>query len=630
MNKTTLKSWFTRGKKPTASQFADWMDSYWHKDEKLGASAMDASFISAINAKAEQTALDTANAAIASGVSRIKDLEDIQVLKITAMERTNGCIYLRVNKDDYDIASAVASKKRLPIWAWLNNNDCDSGPDNVGTQSTTVVAGYEPVYFKIGSNSEDIPVCYKYGTNYQLMLKDIHSKSLLIDASYYASEYVVAIGITPEKEVPDTIIPANALVIDSLTADYSATADTADNVRINSVDTAGSHFVLPLASTMTEDKNIKVYLGADSANALTIDNAGTDSSVEKGGSAECFYSATLGVWIVDVIEKEADDNTSGAVLQSFVAFKAGWAKSYYSSGYKYVRVATIRPNGGTIPNKTYCSFSTFSGSFGSFGVFKGSYSLSYEAQKGGAFLCNNFNTNNDSKISCSDFFAVVKDYSGYNLVIEIWKKMNDSYDSWFFGLEMLGENVTITFDNNNYSGATGLKQTLKPAVGTNDITGVLDPLLSESDSGISESILSLNPTSLVAISTAATQTPVTSFTTVVSKDWTPTIDSNGFITIPTAGYLEISGFLTIEAVGGTTNSRKAIINHKDSNNNVTMISRSEVYLSSTSTDGKKKSSCPISALIQVASGDSIQICGYTDDNTANIYASSTVILKLKS
>lgn len=40
MDKNTLKSWFTRGKKPLASQFAAWMDSYWHKDENLPISSI--------------------------------------------------------------------------------------------------------------------------------------------------------------------------------------------------------------------------------------------------------------------------------------------------------------------------------------------------------------------------------------------------------------------------------------------------------------------------------------------------------------------------------------------------------------------------------------------------------------
>ena len=30
-----LKAWFRKGAYPLASQFADWMDSYWHKDETI-------------------------------------------------------------------------------------------------------------------------------------------------------------------------------------------------------------------------------------------------------------------------------------------------------------------------------------------------------------------------------------------------------------------------------------------------------------------------------------------------------------------------------------------------------------------------------------------------------------------
>lgn len=40
-NKNTLKSWFLRGSKPLAAQFADWMDSFWHKDENIPASKIE-------------------------------------------------------------------------------------------------------------------------------------------------------------------------------------------------------------------------------------------------------------------------------------------------------------------------------------------------------------------------------------------------------------------------------------------------------------------------------------------------------------------------------------------------------------------------------------------------------------
>lgn len=33
--KDTLKQWFKNGKKPDESQFSEWLESYWHKDEKI-------------------------------------------------------------------------------------------------------------------------------------------------------------------------------------------------------------------------------------------------------------------------------------------------------------------------------------------------------------------------------------------------------------------------------------------------------------------------------------------------------------------------------------------------------------------------------------------------------------------
>lgn len=40
MDKTTLKQWFSKGKKPLASHFATWIDSFWHKDEQIPITAI--------------------------------------------------------------------------------------------------------------------------------------------------------------------------------------------------------------------------------------------------------------------------------------------------------------------------------------------------------------------------------------------------------------------------------------------------------------------------------------------------------------------------------------------------------------------------------------------------------------
>lgn len=40
-NISQLKSWFKKGMYPTAAQFADWLDSFWHKEDKLPISSID-------------------------------------------------------------------------------------------------------------------------------------------------------------------------------------------------------------------------------------------------------------------------------------------------------------------------------------------------------------------------------------------------------------------------------------------------------------------------------------------------------------------------------------------------------------------------------------------------------------
>lgn len=40
-DRNTLKGWFIRGAKPLASQFAAWIDSFWHKDDKIPADSVE-------------------------------------------------------------------------------------------------------------------------------------------------------------------------------------------------------------------------------------------------------------------------------------------------------------------------------------------------------------------------------------------------------------------------------------------------------------------------------------------------------------------------------------------------------------------------------------------------------------
>ncbi|MDR0834614.1 MAG: hypothetical protein LBN93_10615 [Candidatus Symbiothrix sp.] len=39
-DRNTLKNWFVRGAKPLASQFAEWIDSFWHKNDNIPAGSI--------------------------------------------------------------------------------------------------------------------------------------------------------------------------------------------------------------------------------------------------------------------------------------------------------------------------------------------------------------------------------------------------------------------------------------------------------------------------------------------------------------------------------------------------------------------------------------------------------------
>lgn len=56
-DKNTLKSWFLRGLKPLATQFAAWIDSYWHKDETIPIANIE-DLPQTLNSKANSSDLD--------------------------------------------------------------------------------------------------------------------------------------------------------------------------------------------------------------------------------------------------------------------------------------------------------------------------------------------------------------------------------------------------------------------------------------------------------------------------------------------------------------------------------------------------------------------------------------------
>lgn len=83
--KNTIKDWFKNGLKPVQEQFWAWIDSYWHKDEKIPIAAID-DIENILNAKADAEALtnhvDDANAhAVLFAKSKVYELGQMQVFK---------------------------------------------------------------------------------------------------------------------------------------------------------------------------------------------------------------------------------------------------------------------------------------------------------------------------------------------------------------------------------------------------------------------------------------------------------------------------------------------------------------------------------------------------------------------
>ena len=58
VDRNTLKQWFIKGARPTAEQFAAWIDSFFHQNDKVPATSVEG-LQEAFDAKADRKALDT-------------------------------------------------------------------------------------------------------------------------------------------------------------------------------------------------------------------------------------------------------------------------------------------------------------------------------------------------------------------------------------------------------------------------------------------------------------------------------------------------------------------------------------------------------------------------------------------
>lgn len=135
--------------------------------------------------------------------------------------------------------------------------------------------------------------------------------------------------------------PDNTEVIETLSANYYATFDTPDNVKINNITSSGWQFVLPSEQHPT-DKFINVYVDSNSSKPLTVRSGSVNTTIDAGSIARCYYSSKDNSWTV------TSEAQKGALTSSFADYKLisankgnGWYRvgqlhSTYNSDSKHV------------------------------------------------------------------------------------------------------------------------------------------------------------------------------------------------------------------------------------------------------------------------------------------------------
>lgn len=107
-SRTTLKNWFLTGLKPLQSQFHDWIDSFWHKDEEIPAASITGlnDALAEIPPIIEISSTDSASANIPAG-----KLLDCIAIVVDSNETVK--IGTTAGGDDIETAQIVAAFPRV-------------------------------------------------------------------------------------------------------------------------------------------------------------------------------------------------------------------------------------------------------------------------------------------------------------------------------------------------------------------------------------------------------------------------------------------------------------------------------------------------------------------------------------
>lgn len=427
-----LKAWFKKGLFPTESQFADWLDSYFHKDDKLPVVSIDG-LPDILNQKAGVDDINQLNTNIQVVSNNVYTVEkEIPINLGGVAYRTLGYVYLIVPQTVYDNLYSE-------FWAF---SKIISVVD-IGDQDTAIEPGYEPLRIISENELESSLIYFDTESNKPVLLKDIMNK--IAKYRIFKNQPSLSFGISESSEVDPSIIPADAEIIETLSDDYVVNEATPSNVKFEFVSEAG--LFVNLTAGLTSDKKKTIYLGSYSANSLTITGGVEgDETLPVGGKADLFYSFDNDEWTVEI--------TAPEVVSSYNSMYVALRKTRTRNSSNWFKLATLKTETSYL-GKIAFVFDIFSAETPHLGVYfarcyvnlRASYNNAYY----GKFMCIEWNsyggTSHPDPIFSPEDLVVTYSYisaeEGYEL--SIWKKCHSVDETYFLGVELVDNHNEVTY-----------------------------------------------------------------------------------------------------------------------------------------------------------------------------------------
>ncbi len=123
--KNILKQWFVRGAKPLAVQFAAWIDSYWHKDEKIPAVQVEG-LQEAFDSKADSEAFNSTVQDLKAGLAQHNTSETAHAAMRETVDRIDTKVAMLDNLKAVAFSGAYSDLSGMPASLPANGGNADT------------------------------------------------------------------------------------------------------------------------------------------------------------------------------------------------------------------------------------------------------------------------------------------------------------------------------------------------------------------------------------------------------------------------------------------------------------------------------------------------------------------------